>query len=148
MNIGSIFTAAAAVSVTVCAPAAEPSPPAPDFTREKTLYVVPYAHLDTQWRWTYVTTIDSFIKNTIDENLANFEKYPGNVFTFTGSTRFQMMKEYYPEGFAKVKALIQAGRWHVGGSSVDENDANIPAAVSSVGGGCRVSTSVLMTGCW
>ncbi len=104
----------------------------PDFTKEKTLYTVPYSHLDTQWRWTYVTTVDEFIKNTIDENLERFEQFDGEdyVFTFTGSSRFEMMKEYYPEGYEKVKQLIQDGRWHVGGSSVDENDVNIPSPES------------------
>jgi alpha-mannosidase len=104
----------------------------PDFTKDRVLYVVPYAHLDTQWRWTYITSIDQFIRNTIEENLANFAKFPKNVFTFTGSSRFQMMQEYYPDGFAKVKALIKAGRWHVGGSSVEENDANVPSPESGI----------------
>jgi alpha-mannosidase len=99
----------------------------PDLTKEKTLYVVPYAHLDSQWRWTYVTTIDSWIKSTIDANLAHFEKYQDNVFTFIGSSRFEMMKEYYPEGFEKVKKLVKEGRSRVGGSSVDENDVNVPS---------------------
>ena len=119
----------AALGVLAIAPPAS-AEEKPDFTKEKTLYVVPYAHLDTQWRWTYVTTIDSFIKTTIDANLANFEKYPDNVFTFTGSSRFEMMKEYYPEGFEKVKKLVKEGRWRVGGSSVDENDANLPSPES------------------
>jgi len=26
---------------------------APDVTKQPTLYVVPYAHLDTQWRWVF-----------------------------------------------------------------------------------------------
>lgn len=26
---------------------------APDITKQPTLYVVPYAHLDTQWRWEF-----------------------------------------------------------------------------------------------
>ena len=102
----------------------------PDLTKEKTLYTVPYAHLDTQWRWTYITTIDEFIKNTIYQNISNFDNVPNNVFTFTGSSRFEMMKEYYPEGYEKVKQLIKDGRWKVGGSSVDENDANIPSPES------------------
>ena len=109
---------------------AQGAEPAMDFTKEKVLYVVPYAHLDTQWRWTYVTTIDQFIKNTINDNLARFDKYPKTTFTFTGSSRYAMMQEYYPEGYGRVKELIKAGRWHVGGSSVDENDANIPSPES------------------
>jgi alpha-mannosidase len=32
---------------------------APDITKEPTLYVVPYAHLDTQWRWEYPQVIES-----------------------------------------------------------------------------------------
>ena len=31
-------------------------PAAPDLSRQPTLYVVAYAHLDTEWRWDYVTT--------------------------------------------------------------------------------------------
>ena len=29
----------------------------PYLTKQPTLYVVGYAHLDTQWRWDYVRTI-------------------------------------------------------------------------------------------
>ncbi len=29
---------------------------APDITKTETLYVVPYAHLDTQWRWEFPQT--------------------------------------------------------------------------------------------
>ena len=31
-------------------------PAGPDLTKQPTLYVVGYAHLDTQWRWEYPTT--------------------------------------------------------------------------------------------
>src|SRR2546428_11429687 len=33
----------------------------PDLTKEPTLYVVGYAHLDTQWRWEYPRTIGEFL---------------------------------------------------------------------------------------
>lgn len=48
----------------------------PDLSRDKTLYVVGYAHLDTQWLWTYKVTIDDYIKRTLDDNFALFEQYP------------------------------------------------------------------------
>ena len=47
---------------------------APDLTRQPTLYVVGYAHLDTQWRWEYPTTISQYILNTMRDNFALFEK--------------------------------------------------------------------------
>jgi len=100
----------------------EPNTAKVDLSKDKVLYVVGYAHLDTEWRWDYTTTIDDFIKNTLDDNFKLFEKYPGYNFNFTGSTRYAMMKEYYPDKYQKLKDYIAQGRWFVSGSSVDEGD--------------------------
>src|SRR5438477_2414514 len=43
-----------------------------------------------------------------------------------------MMKEYYPQDYAKLKGYIAQGRWFPCGSSVDENDANVPSAESLI----------------
>ena len=37
----------------------------PDLTREPTLFVVGYAHLDTEWRWDFETTIRENLPKTI-----------------------------------------------------------------------------------
>lgn len=103
-----------------------------DSSKDKILYMVGYAHLDTQWRWSYRDSILKFIPNTMHRNFDFFEKYPNYVFNFTGSRRYRMMKEYYPEDYEKVKEYIKQGRWHVCGSSVDECDANIPSAESII----------------
>lgn len=99
-----------------------------DLSEERVLYCVGYAHLDTQWRWDFATTIDRYILATLDENFDRFENYPGYVFNFTGSVRYRMMKEYYPERFERLKGYIARGRWFVSGSSVDEGDVNVPSA--------------------
>ena len=99
---------------------------------DQTLYVVGYAHLDTQWRWDFTTTIDEFLKNTMHENFERFEQFPDYIFNFTGSARYRMMEEYYPEDFQKVKEYIAAGRWVVCGSSVDEGDVNVPSSESII----------------
>jgi len=99
-----------------------------DLSKDKVLYCVGYAHLDTQWRWDFTTTIDRYIRDTLDDNFARFEKYPGYVFNFTGSVRYRMMQEYYPEKFERLKRYIDEGRWFVSGSSVDEGDVNVPSA--------------------
>ena len=39
-----------------------------DLSKEPTLYVIPYAHLDTQWNWEYPTTINRYILNTMRLN--------------------------------------------------------------------------------
>ncbi len=108
------------------------SNPRYDFTVRPVLYTVGYAHLDTQWRWDYVETVNVFLKNTLDENFALFEKYKPYVFTFSGARRYKMMKEYYPVKFEKLKKYISRDRWYIGGSSVDECDANIPSPESII----------------
>jgi alpha-mannosidase len=101
-----------------------------DISREPVLYTVGYAHLDTEWRWDYPETINLYIKSTLDDNFRLFEKYKEYVFTFSGARRYKMMKEYYPDRYEKLKKYISKGRWFVGGSSVDECDANIPSPES------------------
>jgi alpha-mannosidase len=101
-----------------------------DISHDPVLYTVGYAHLDTQWRWDYPETINHYIKATMEDNFRYFEKYKEYVFTFTGARRYRMMKEYYPDEYEKLKKYINKGRWFVGGSSVDECDANIPSPES------------------
>src|SRR5512139_4126984 len=103
-----------------------PHPKAP------TLYVVGYAHLDTEWRWDYPTTIREYLPETMRTNFDFFEKYPHYVFNFSGANRYRMIQEYYPAAYEKVKAYITAGRWYPSGSSMEENDVNAPSAESTI----------------
>ena len=91
------------------------------------VYVVSTSHLDTQWRWTIQTTIDEYLRNTLHDNFSLLEKYPDYVFSFEGAFRYQLMKEYYPAEYARLKEYARAGRWHVCGSWVDAVDTNMPA---------------------
>src|ERR1035437_6561637 len=101
-----------------------------DISKDKVLYTIGYAHLDTEWNWEYPTTINEYIKKTMYDNFKLFEKYPDYVFNFTGSRRYNMMKEYYPELYKRVKDYIAQGRWFVSGSSVDEGEVNISSSES------------------
>src|ERR1035437_4876619 len=101
-----------------------------DIARDKVLYTTGYAHLDTDWNWEYPTTINEYIKNTMLDNFKLLEKYPDYVFNFTGSRRYHMMKEYYPDSYKRVGDYIKQGRWFVSGSSVDEGEVNISSSES------------------
>ncbi len=103
-----------------------------NINKDKVLYTVGYSHLDTEWNWDYRTTIDECIKNVMTENFYLLDKYPEYVFNFTGSRRYQMMKEYYPEMFGQVNEYISKGRWFVSGSSVDEGEVNISSSESLI----------------
>src|SRR5437762_2870962 len=100
----------------------------PDLTKQPTLYVVGYAHLDTEWRWEYPQVINEYLRKTMEENFALFEKYPHYVFNFSGANRYRLMKEYYPAEFAKRTQYVHSGRWFPAGSSMEEGDVNAPSA--------------------
>jgi alpha-mannosidase len=100
----------------------------PDLSKQPTLYVVGYAHLDTEWRWEYPQVIDEYLRKTMEENFKLFDKYPHYVFNFSGANRYRLMKEYYPADFARLKKYVDEGRWFPAGSSMEEGDVNTPSA--------------------
>ena len=104
----------------------------PDLTKQPTLYVVAYSHLDTQWRWEYPRSINDYIPKTMHDNFALLDKYPNYVFNFSGANRYRMMKEYWPSDYARVKRYVAAGRWFPAGSSMEEGDVNVPSAESII----------------
>jgi alpha-mannosidase len=99
-----------------------------DLSRQPTLYVVGYAHLDTEWRWEYPQVIDEYIRKTMEDNFKLIEKYPHYVFNFSGANRYRFMKEYFPADFARLKKYVDEGRWFPAGSSMEEGDVNAPSA--------------------
>src|SRR5471030_3241812 len=99
---------------------------APDIATQPTLYVVPYAHLDTQWRWEFPQTISEYLLKTMRVNFDLIDKYPHYVFNWTGSNRYRLMKEYFPADYARMKQYVAQGRWFPAGSSVEEGDVNLP----------------------
>jgi alpha-mannosidase len=100
----------------------------PDLSKQPTLYVVGYAHLDTEWRWEYPQVIDEYLRKTMQDNFNLFEKYPHYTFNFSGANRYRLMKEYFPADFVKVKKYVDEGRWFPAGSSMEEGDVNSPSA--------------------
>jgi alpha-mannosidase len=100
----------------------------PDLTQQPTLYVVGYAHLDTEWRWEYPQVINEYIRKTMEDNFALFDKYPHYIFNFSGANRYRFMKEYFPADYAKLKKYVEQGRWFPAGSSMEEGDVNTPSA--------------------
>ena len=97
-----------------------------------TLYVVPYAHLDTQWRWSYPQVIREFLWNTMQDNFRLFDKYPDYTFNFGGSRRFEMMREYFPEEYRRVVQEVKKGRWFPAPASVDETECNVISGESVI----------------
>lgn len=97
---------------------------------QKTLFFISNSHLDTQWNWDVKTTINEYIRNTMEQNFTRLDKYPNLKFNFEGAIRYMWMKEYYPEQYAKLKTYVHNGRWHISGCAVDANDVMVSSAES------------------
>lgn len=92
-----------------------------------TVYMVSNAHLDSQWNWDVQTTINEYIPATLYRNLTLMDKYPDYVFNCESGIKYQWMKEYHPDAFAKLRKYIQEGRWHISGAAWEASDANVPS---------------------
>ena len=97
---------------------------------QKTLFFISNSHLDSQWNWDVKTTINEYVRNTMEQNFTRLDKYPNLTFNFEGAIRYMWMKEYYPEQYAKLKTYVQNGRWHISGCAVDANDVMVSSAES------------------
>jgi alpha-mannosidase len=120
--------AAVLLTCLILTPASAQTADKPDLSKQSTLYVVGYAHLDTEWRWEYPQVIDEYIRKTMEDNFRLLDTYPHYVFNFSGANRYRFMKEYFPADFARVKKYVVDGRWFPTGSSMEEGDVNAPSA--------------------
>lgn len=94
---------------------------------EKRIYTCATAHLDTVWNWDFEHTVSVCLYNTLVQNFQLFEKYKNYKFNFEGSYRYELMEEYYPALFQKMKEYVAAGRWNVSGSAYENGDVNVPS---------------------
>ena len=91
------------------------------------VYATSTSHLDTVWRWELPRTIEEFLPETFEKNFDLLEKYPEYRFNFEGAYRYQLIEEYYPEAFEKIREYVAQGRWNPSGSEYENGDVNVPS---------------------
>ena len=98
--------------------------------KDKKIYTIATAHLDTVWNWDFEHVINVCLKDTLYDNFKLFEKYPDYRFNFEGAYRYELFEEYYPEEFEKLKDYVKQGKWNVTGSAYENGDVNVPSPES------------------
>ena len=91
------------------------------------IYTIATAHLDTSWLWPLERTVSEHIPDTLRRNFELLEKYPEYKFNFEGSYRYELIKEYYPDDFEKIKEYVKSGKWNPCGACYENGDVNIPS---------------------
>lgn len=93
----------------------------------QTIYATSNVHLDTVWSWDLEQTVKEFIKKTFEGNFILMDLFPDYQFNFEGAYRYQLMEEYYPEEFERLKNYAAAGQWNPAGSAIENGDVNAPS---------------------
>lgn len=98
--------------------------PIAQVAKQYTIHCVGHAHVDMNWMWdwpeTVATTNDTF--TTVDRLM---EEFPAFRFSQSQASVYQIMKDYLPELYAKVKQRISEGRWEVTASTWVEGSKNL-----------------------
>jgi alpha-mannosidase len=100
--------------------------------QKPTLYVVGYAHLDTQWRWEYPQVYTGILAEDDAQQLRSLSRSIRTT-SSTSPARIDTADErLLPADFERLKQYVAAGRWFPAGSSMDEGDVNSPNAESII----------------
>lgn len=97
----------------------------------KNIHLVCNAHLDPVWLWEWEEGAAEAISTF--RVAADFcEEYEGFVFNHNEVILYQWIEEYEPALFERIKALVQAGKWHIMGGWYLQPDCNMPSGESMV----------------
>ena len=92
---------------------------------------VGHAHIDTGWLWPVRETIRKSAR-TFASQIWLLERYPDYVFGASQPQHYAMVKEHYPELYAKIKQAVADGRWECQGGMWVEADCNLISGESMV----------------
>ena len=94
-----------------------------------TIHCVAHAHIDMNWMWNWPETVavtnDTF--TTVDRLM---DEFPAFKFSQSQASVYQIMKDYLPELYDRVKRRIAEGRWEVTAATWVEGDKNLASAES------------------
>ncbi len=90
-----------------------------------------HSHIDVAWLWPLRET-EAKCTRTFSSQLALMEEYPDYVYLQSQPHLYWMVKNRYPELYARVKAQVTNGRWIPEGGMWVEADTNISSGESLI----------------
>jgi alpha-mannosidase len=91
-----------------------------------TFHLLPNAHLDPVWLWDWREGLNEGIitTRTILDLMGEFEEL---TFMRGETALYRHIEEHDPSTFARLMAMVEAGRWDIVGGTVLQPDTNLPA---------------------
>jgi len=93
--------------------------------------LIGHSHIDTAWLWPLAETWRKCAR-TFSSVLNLMEQYPEFLFVQSTPCHAWMMRQEYPELFARLQARVREGRWEPNGAMWVEPDTNLPGGESLV----------------
>ena len=97
----------------------------------KKIHLFCNAHLDPVWQWTWQEGLGAALSTfRVAADFCEDPEFDGYVFNHNESLLYQWVEEYDPTLFARIQALVAAGKWHIMGGWYVQPDCNMPAGES------------------
>ncbi len=93
--------------------------------------IIGHSHIDTAWLWPLAETWRKCAR-TFSSILNLMEQYPDFLFLQSAPCHLEQMRQEYPELFARIQAMVAAGRWEPNGGMWVEPDCNLPSGEAFV----------------
>ena len=94
-----------------------------------TIHCVGHAHIDMNWMWGWPETV-AVVNDTFTTVNRLMDEYPAFNFSQSQTSVYQILKDYLPALFAKVKERVREGRWEITASQWVEGDKNLASGES------------------
>ena len=91
------------------------------------VHMIANAHIDPVWLWPWQAGVDEALA-TAASMADRCDEYPEFVFTRGEAWLYQQTERIRPDLFARIRALIERGQWHVTGGQFIQPDLNLPTA--------------------
>ncbi|ASJ09380.1 hypothetical protein A3L11_09125 [Thermococcus siculi] len=95
------------------------------------VFLVGYAHIDSEWLWKVDETID-VCRFTFGNALQLMKKYDFLTFAQGPGFYYELTEEHHPEIFRDIREMVERVQWRVIDGAYIEFDANMPSGESLI----------------
>jgi alpha-mannosidase len=82
------------------------------------------AHIDPVWLWRWQAGVDEALASSRSA-ADRCDEYPEFIYTRGEAWLYEQVERIDPELFARIRSLIEDGRWHVTGGQYLQPDVNL-----------------------
>lgn len=102
----------------------------PDYRPGKVI-MCGHSHIDVAWLWTVKESERKAVR-TFANTLELMDEYPEYKFAQSQAVLYDMVKNYAPDIFSRIKEKVKSGQWEVMGNAWVEADTNIASGESLI----------------